>query len=432
MTLLCFIPIKILLLGVTGRTTRENAKKVRTAVADANSSASEAFVNIRVIKAFSTEEKEYKSYQDRLENTYKLEIYSLFLSLGVFVIRVSLGFGGLLYLIWLGGNLVTQGEMTAGDLSTFIMCGLNASRGFNSIDRIIKRCAESLGACDRIFEVLDYQPRINRSSTDGKSKESLSGDISVKDCSFAYPTKNDVTVLKQLNVDIHSGETIALVGASGSGKSTFTSLLQRFYDTTKGEVQVDGENIIKYNLKWLHQQVGYVPQEPSLFSGTIEENITYGVDKYTKEDLVHAIEMSNATFIYDKQQFPLGLETKVGERGTKLSGGQKQRLAIARAVIKNPKILIFDEATSALDAESEHQVQKAIDLLMQEGGKTLIIIAHRLSTIINCKRILVFDQGNIVEEGSHKALLEKGGTYKNLVERQLAGFENKKNENPTI
>jgi len=403
--------------------TGENSRMIRKAVADANSTANEAFQNVRIIKAFSTEEKEYNAYLSRLSSTYKIELKCLLTHEFVSFIRAILGFSGLLFMIYQGGSMIVNKEISTGELTTFMLTGLNASMAFNSLDKAIKRIATSVGACDRIFEILDYEPRIKANCENGKTKEGLEGTITMNDLSFSYPTKSDVTVLRQVNVKIQKGETIALVGASGSGKTTFTSLVQRFYDIMKGELLIDGEVISNYNLKWLHQQIGYVPQEPSLFSGTIEENITYGVSTYTKEELDHAIRMANANFVYDKTQFPLGLETKVGERGAKLSGGQKQRIAIARAIIKNPKILIFDEATSALDAESEHQVQQAIDTLMTERGKTLLIIAHRLSTIINCKRILVFEHGRIVEEGNHKELLKAGGVYKNLVERQLAGFD---------
>jgi len=421
--LFVFIPVKIFLIGMTGYLTGGNSKFIRRAIADANSTANEAFQNIRIIKAFSTEEKEYNTYITKLSINEKSESANLLIHQLVSVIRSILAYSSLLFMIYVGGNMIVYKEIASGDLTTFMLTGLNASMAFNSLDKAIQRVAASVGACNRIFEILDYEPRIQANCENGKTKQNLEGEITMNNMVFTYPTKRDVTVLRQLDVKIKKGETIALVGSSGSGKTTFTSLIQRFYDVTKGDLLIDGESVSNYNLKWLHQQIGYVPQEPSLFSGTIEENITYGVSSYSKEDLDHVIRMANATFVYDKLQFPLGLQTTVGERGAKLSGGQKQRIAIARAIIKNPKILIFDEATSALDAESEHQVQKAIDSLMTEEGKTLLIIAHRLSTIINCKRILVFEHGKIVEEGNHKELLKAGGVYKNLVERQLAGFD---------
>jgi len=213
------------------------------------------------------------------------------------------------------------------------------------------------------------------------------------------------------------------VGSSGSGKSSIISLIERFYDVSKGQILVDGENIKDLDLRWYHDHIGYVSQEPSLFSGTIEENITYGLENYTQADVEKALKLANAfDFVMNLAMFPQGLKTMVGDRGIKLSGGQKQRIAIARALIKNPKILIFDEATSALDADSEFQVQQAIDGLIKEGNKTVIIIAHRLSTIINCPRIVVIQNGKIAEEGTHAQLLHRNGVYKALIERQLSGY----------
>jgi len=200
-------------------------------------------------------------------------------------------------------------------------------------------------------------------------------------------------------------------------------LIQRFYDSSNGgRVSIDGIDVKDYDLKWLHQNMGYVSQEPVLMSGTILDNIAYGVENYTKEKLNKVIKLAHLDFVHNRSLFPEGLETQVGEKGASLSGGQKQRIAIARAMMKEPKIIIFDEATSALDAESEYQVQKAIDNLTKYGGQTMIIIAHRLSTILDCGRILVFQEGIIREDGKHDELLKKGGLYKALFERQLEGY----------
>ena len=229
--------------------------------------------------------------------------------------------------------------------------------------------------------------------------------------------------LTNINITVQSGEKIAIVGSSGSGKSTIVSLLERFYDCGSGEISFDGIDLKRFNLENLHQQIGFVSQEPTLFSGTIKDNIIYGLDKYDTEMINKATQLANAyDFINDSKKFPNGLETVVGERGIQLSGGQKQRIAIARALIKNPKILIFDEATSALDSESEFQVQEAINSLMDKGDTTIIIIAHRLSTIINCDRILVMKNGAVVEEGNHNNLLSLNGYYKFLIEKQISSF----------
>lgn len=420
-----FIPVKIIMLTFKGKKLKKKSKQISDAVAEANCLANEAFQNIRIIKSFSSENKEYSLYKKKLKNTYNLEFSSLMDSSFESFIRNILAYGGLILMIWLGGSMVIEGKVTTGDLSAFIFCVKNLSSAFNSIDKVIKRFAISLGACENIFEILDYEPKIKSNFDTGITKESFKGDIVFQNLTFAYPSKRDVSVLNNISIDIKNGDTVALVGSSGSGKSTFINLLERFYDVDNGSILIDGVDIKEYDLRWLHQQIGYVPQEPAMFSGTIRDNITYGVTDYEESALEEAIRLANADFVYNEKLFPLGLKTSVGEKGSKLSGGQRQRLAIARALIKNPKILIFDEATSALDAESEHQVKKAVNALMKRGGKTVIMIAHRLSTIVSCKRILVFSEGQVVEEGNHQELLEKGGLYKSLVERQLGKLKNK-------
>eukprot|EP01017_Pseudomicrothorax_dubius_P013040 TRINITY_DN1560_c0_g1_i3.p1 TRINITY_DN1560_c0_g1~~TRINITY_DN1560_c0_g1_i3.p1 ORF type:complete len:300 (-),score=62.41 TRINITY_DN1560_c0_g1_i3:69-968(-) len=294
-------------------------------------------------------------------------------------------------------------------------------RDSNSISYMITSIVNSFVACDKALEMLDYVPKVNAEG--GEKKPTFEGQITLQGVDFNYPTKSNAKVLENLSLDIESGDVVALVGSSGSGKSTVVSIIQRLYDVTKGEVKVDGEDIKKLDLEWVHNNIGFVPQDPGLFSGTIEDNITYGVDKYTQEDLDQAAKLAHAySFIHDKALFPDGYKTIVGERGIKLSGGQKQRIAIARALIKKPKVFIFDEATSSLDAESEYQVQEAIDSIIKECSSTVIIIAHRLSTVKNCKRILVMQGGKVVEEGNHQTLLSRGGVYKALVERQLSGL----------
>lgn len=251
----------------------------------------------------------------------------------------------------------------------------------------------------------------------------VQGEISIKNVRFSYPTKSDVEVIRGITFDIPKNKVVALVGTSGCGKSSIISMIERFYEPSSGEVQLDGTDIKTLNPKWYHKQIAIVSQEPVLFSGSIKENITYGLDEdlITTETLDEACKMANAyDFIHDRDLFPEGYETVVGERGVKLSGGQKQRIAIARALIRRPKVLLLDEATSALDAESEHQVQKALDLLIKSGQQTVVVIAHRLSTVRDADEIIVIRKGEIAERGSHEELLKNGtGVYKSLVDRQL-------------
>ena len=241
-----------------------------------------------------------------------------------------------------------------------------------------------------------------------------------KNVSFSYPTKNDVQIFKNLSFNIPTGKVVAFVGYSGSGKTTITSLIQRFYETNEGEIKINSINIKDLDLKWLRKNIGVVSQEPILNSGSIKENILYGVDDYSEDLFKSVCKLSTVdTFVENKELFPDGYDTICGERGAILSGGQKQRIAIARALIKNAKIMIFDEATSALDSENELMVQNSIDNIVKNKNITTIIIAHRLSTVKNADCIYVLDKGKICEFGTHQELIKKNGIYKNLIQNQI-------------
>lgn len=394
---------------------------------EANGFAIESFMNIRVVKTFSTEEKELSKYVKKLEDAAKIDDAINFKTTLYSSIKIILQNLSQIGLIWYGGYLVINSQLTIGQLTRFITFSGRLVRSVNTIDLTVKKLFTSMGAAEDIYDQIDSVKKLINEKTKGISKETLRGEIEFKEVSFSYPTSKEIKVYDKLSISIKPGDSVALVGASGSGKSTFVSLLLRLYDATEGSINIDGDDIKSYNLKWLHSQIGYVSQEPSLFSGTLEDNITYGLTTYNDDDIDEAITQAHAkVFIKNKDAFPKGLQTKVAERGLKLSGGQKQRIAIARALIKKPKILIFDEATSALDSQSESQVQAAIDSILTKGEKTMIIIAHRLSTVINCKRILVFQEGKIVEEGNHQTLLEKNGVYSELVKTQLS------NHNPPV
>ena len=270
----------------------------------------------------------------------------------------------------------------------------------------------------RFFEIYDYEPKIV--SVKNLTAPRMDGKIEFDSVSFAYPLKPDVTVLNALSFTVAPGTVVAVVGHSGSGKTTISNLIQRFYDPREGVVRIDGVDIRDYNVAWLRRQIGFVAQEPALYSGTIEENITYGVKGYSEESFKQVCKLANVdVFVKDKSLFPDGYKTLVGERGSKVSGGQKQRIAIARALMKDAKVLVFDEATSALDAESENEVQRAIDNVVKEKGITTIIIAHRLCTIKHSDVIMFLSKGRVIEMGTHKELIEKDGEYKKLVQRQL-------------
>jgi len=268
---------------------------------------------------------------------------------------------------------------------------------------------------------LDRTPLIDATEEFGVRLPSLNGKLSFQDIRFSYPTRPDTPVLRKFNLDITPGQTVALVGQSGSGKSTIVQLIERYYDALEGSILIDDVNIKELNLPWYRRNVGLVSQEPTLFSGTIKENILFGNPDATMEQVEEAAKLANAYEFIMSQ--PKGFNTSVGEKGTQLSGGQKQRLAIARAILKNPKILLLDEATSALDSESESLVQDALDKLMK--GRTTIMVAHRLSTVKNADVIVVMKKGKVVEIGNHEELIELNGLYTSLVNKQMVYSEKK-------
>ena len=314
-------------------------------------------------------------------------------------------------------------------MSTFLFYMQMLTFNFQLISYTTGNFASLAGACDKIVLIMKIVPKVNQQGGD-KIEGEVDGSIEFRNVEFQYPTKSDVMVLKgvSFSVDNKKNRVVAICGSSGCGKSSIISLLERFYDPIAGEILFNGRNIKELDPKWYHNQIAIVQQEPVLFSGTIGENICYGLDLEGKNQEEITALMDDACrqadaydFIHDEFLFPLQYDTIVGERGIKLSGGQKQRIAIARALIRKPKVLLLDEATSALDAESEFQVQKALDKLIQAGQQTVVVVAHRLSTIRDANQILVMEHGLVVERGTHDELLsnKEYSIYQNLVKRQL-------------
>ncbi len=411
--MLLTFPVLVLLALVFGKYIRKLSGKTQDHLAEANVMVEESLQSISVVKAFTNENFEIARYAKALSNVVTISIRgaryrALFIAFIIFAV-----IGGMVAVGWYGALLIQQGKMTHGELFSFILYTAFIGGSIAGIGDIFTQLQRSIGASERILEILHYE---DEAPANEGIKAPIKGNIDFQNVSFVYPTRPDVQVLQNINFHVKAGEKVALVGKSGSGKSTIINLLLRFYPLSSGELKVDGENNEDYNLPHYRKHIGIVPQEVILFGGTIKENIGYGRPHATDEEIHEAARQANAMEFIER--FPEGFETKVGDRGVKLSGGQRQRVAIARAILKNPAILILDEATSSLDAHSELLVQEALELLMK--GRTTIIIAHRLSTIKMVDSIFVIQDGRIIEKGSHHDLvLRPQGIYNNLLKLQL-------------
>ena len=414
LVMLSIIPAAIIAGAYFGRKLRNISTGYQDKIAEANASADEAISGIRVVKSFTAESLESSRYNTLITESYKVALRRAQVR-ALFIPSILLAmFTGIGLVLWYGSRLILLGELQWGDFISFMMLTVMVAGSIGTFTGLYSQLQESLGASKRIFELLDLQSDLVEPSTP-KPLDSVQGHVVFDKVSFRYGDRGDEWVLQDLSLSAKPGEVVALVGPSGAGKSTLITLLPRFYDPTQGRILLDDTDIREMSLLDLRSQIGIVPQETQLFSGTVAENIRYGRPDATDEEVIEAAKAANAhTFISD---FPEGYKTMVGERGVKLSGGQRQRVAIARALLKNPRILILDEATSSLDSESEALVQEALEVLMQ--GRTTFVIAHRLSTIRNAHNILVLDDGNIIQQGSHDDLLEQGGLYKDLYERQF-------------
>ena len=456
-------------------------------LAEATEIASESISNIRTVKSFSTESQQEKRYATAIFKTYT-QGQKMAFSFGCFIAFIQvMANASMSLIVWFGAKLVIDGQLTAGDLGTYVIFCLQIGVALSRCVSLYSSIMKALGAGERSFKLIDrcsniapyggdkamvstqtkYSYTVDESirsaedvyddNDDNNSKyvqfdnmseedeqkyeegedetvkvvanlvrnvEDFDGSVEFDGIKFAYPSRKEVVVLNDLSFSAKPGQITALVGESGGGKSTIVQLLLRFYDPLNGVITVDEIDLKQYDLRWLHKQIGYVSQEPVLFARSIRDNITFGLDEKECDQMpmsaiIDAAKKANAyDFIMD---FPDQFDTLVGERGIRLSGGQKQRVAIARAILMNPKILLLDEATSALDTESEHLVQQALDAIISDSNKTVIVIAHRLSTVKHANQILVIQNGNVVEKGTHKELIECDNVYSKLVQRQLFG-----------
>jgi ABC-type multidrug transport system fused ATPase/permease subunit len=412
--MLATFPILVGSALIFGKYIRKFAKKAQDKLAEANVVVEETLQSIQVVKAFTNESLEVKRYSGALAEVVEIALKAAGLR-GAFISFFIVGmFGGIVAVVWYGGGLVAAGEMQLADLLTFLFYTTFIGGSMGGLGDLYAQLQRSIGASERLVEILDEKPEVDLFADVSVSR--LKGEIRYEDVAFSYPARPDVEVLKPLSFTIQPGEKIALVGQSGAGKSTIVQLLMQMYPLEKGFIRVDGQISSEYNISELRANMAIVPQEVMLFGGSIYENILYGKPDSTREEVEAAARKANAWEFIDG--FPEKMETLVGERGVKLSGGQRQRIAIARAILRDPAILILDEATSALDAASERLVQDALDKLMK--NRTTIIIAHRLATIRYVDRIFVLKDGQIVESGKHDELLAKpDGMYANLVKLQL-------------
>lgn len=415
LVMLVTVPVVVGGAMVFGRYIRKLSKERQDSLAASNSFLSEALLGIQVIKAFTSEIFETKRYSNSIENVVKVAL-NYARSRAIFVVFIiTIMFGGLFFVIWQGAVMLQEGTLTPGALTAFVTYTFIIGGSIASLGNFVSEVLGALGATERIRAILENESEVDLTH-DTFEIPKIEGNITFKDVHFTYPTRQDIPILKGISLDIKAGQKIALVGASGAGKSTIIQLLLRFYNIESGEIQVDGKDIYPQDLRSYRSNIAIVPQEVTLFGGTIRDNILYGKPTATDEEVILAAQQANAWEFIDS--FPEGLDTLIGERGIKLSGGQRQRVAIARAILRNPSILLLDEATSSLDAESEKVVQDALEKLMV--GRTSIIIAHRLSTIRDVDRIYVLDDGQIAEIGTHEELLAiPQGIYSHLAELQF-------------
>jgi ATP-binding cassette subfamily B protein len=415
LTMLATFPVVVILAMVFGRHIRKLMKERQDQLARTNVVVEETMQTIQTVKAYTNEWLEVKRYGQFLQEAVRISLRAAHMRglFAAFIIFVM--FGALFFIMWRAALMVQTGDMLKGGLVDFVVFTGIIGGAIASLGSLYTEMVSAMGATDRILEILAQDPEIRLEEPQGPPLPRFTGAIEYRDVEFSYPSRKDVQVLKGISFAIEPGQKVALVGASGAGKSTIMQLLLQFYKADAGEILVDGQSIYKYDLLAFRQNMAIVPQEVLLFGGTIRENILYGNPRASEAEVIEAAKKANAwEFI---QSFPDGLETLVGERGVKLSGGQRQRVAIARAILKDPAILLLDEATSSLDAESEKLVQEALGQLLK--GRTSIIIAHRLATIRDVDRIYVLEHGRIIEQGTHESLSQADGAYNALAKLQF-------------
>jgi ATP-binding cassette, subfamily B, bacterial len=412
---LAAIPVIVLPLYAAGRSVRERSRRAQDRLADATAFATESLSAVRVMQSFLAERFTASRYREAAFGAYEAARTMIQARAIVTAVAIFLAFGSVVVVLWLGAQEVIAGNMTGGALSQFVLFAVFGAGALGQLSEVWNEVSQAAGAAGRIGEIMAVQPRIVAPPQPLRLAKPLRGELAFHDVRFAYPGREDGSVLRDVSFRIAPGETVAIVGPSGAGKSTLFQLALRFYDPGSGAVMLDGVDISKLDPVELRAEIALVPQDAFIFGATVADNIAYGAPGATREAVVAAAKRAAAdSFI---SAMPQGYDTALGERGVTLSGGERQRIAIARAILKNAPVLLLDEATSALDAESETLVQGALETLMK--GRSTLVIAHRLATIVNAHRILVVEAGRVVEEGSHASLMAANGLYARLARLQF-------------
>src|SRR5579863_316471 len=414
---LAAIPIIVLPLYAFGRAVRRRSRFAQDTLADASAYAAELIGAVRVLQAFTNERLGIARFRDAVERAFlaardSIRARAILTAIAIFLVSSSV-----VVVLWIGAQDVLSLKITPGRLSQFILYAALAAGALGSLSEIGGEVAQASGAAERLFELLAIKPAIVRPTRPLALPTPVRGEVAFADVRFSYPTRSEVTALNGVSFRVRQGEKLAIVGPSGAGKSTIFHLLLRYYDPTGGHVTYDGVRLSDLDPAELRARIALVPQDSVMFATSVRDNIRFGRPDASDAEIVRAAEHAHAgAFI---AAMPQGFDTPVGERGVTLSGGQRQRIAIARAILRDAPLLLLDEATSSLDAESETQIAAALGELMQQ--RTTIVIAHRLATVLSCDRILVMDEGRIVEEGTHQALVAAGGLYARLARLQFQG-----------
>ena len=411
---LASVPLIIFPMMLYGRRVRKLSRLSQDRVADIGTYAGEIVQNIKVVQSFTREKEETKAFGQEVEKAFNVAKKRILQRSILIVVAMTLVFTGLSSMIWVGAQDVANGHISSGELAAFVFYALLVAMAVATISEVYGELQRAAGATERLLELLAEEADIQAPKNPHQLNAGALA-LNFEKVSFSYPSRPDQIALDNISFNVAAGETVAIVGPSGAGKSTLFELLQRFYDPKNGTIKVAGNNIKQLKPQDLRSHLGLVPQQPTLFSADVAHNIRYGDPTATHEQVKQAAQKAYASDFIER--LPEGYNSYLGEQGVRLSGGQRQRIAIARAMLKNPSILLLDEATSALDANSEHQVQAALQSLMQ--GRTTLIIAHRLATIMHADRILVFNEGKLEAQGKHADLIISSPLYKSLSELQF-------------